>query len=72
MKKLLSELKGFKFLTTLVLLFKNIESEGKTKYHTFYSNSKAEMIVNESGIDDVFRSIYTIILSNIQKSLGKG
>ena len=35
-------------------------------------NSKAEIIVNESGIDDVFKSIYTAVISNIQKFLGKG
>ena len=26
---------------------------------TLYSNSKAEIIINESDIDDVFESIYT-------------
>ena len=36
---------------------------------TFYSN--AEIIINQSDIDDVFESIYTTIISNIQKSLGK-
>ena len=69
---LLTQLKGFKFVTTLVLVFKKIESEGKTKYGTFYSNSKAEIIINESDIDDIFESVYTTIISNIQKSLGKG
>ena len=39
---------------------------------TFYSHSKAETITNESDIDDVFESIYTTIISSIQKSLGKG
>ena len=57
-------------MTTLVLVFKKIESEDKTKYYTFYSNSKAEIIINENDID-VFESIYTTIISNIQKSLGK-
>ena len=38
----------------------------------FYSNSKAEIIINESDIDYVFESIYTTIISNIQKSFGKG
>ena len=38
----------------------------------FNSSSKAEMIVNESDIYDVFKSIYTTIITNIQKSLGKG
>ena len=39
---------------------------------TLYSNSKAEIIINESGIDDLFQSIYTRIISHIQKSLGQG
>ena len=29
-------------------------------------------LFNESDIEDVFQSIYTTIISNIQKSLGKG
>ena len=69
---LLTQLKGFKFETTLVLMLKKIESETKTKYDTFYSNSKAEIIINKSDIDDVVKSIYTTVISNIQKSLGKG
>ena len=52
-------------------MFKKIESEDKIKYDTFYSSSKAEIIINESDIDDVFQSIYTTIKPNIQKSLGK-
>ena len=70
--ELLTWLKNFKFLTTLVLVFKKIESEGKTKYDTFYSHSEAETITNESDIHDVFQSIYITIISNIQESLGKG
>ena len=39
----------------------------------FYSHSKAETIISESDIDDnVFKSIYTTVTSNIQKYLGKG
>ena len=53
-------------------MFKKIESEDKTKFDHFYSNSKAEVIINESDIDDVFQSIHTTIIRNIQKSLGKG
>ena len=68
LKKLLSELKGIKFVITLVLVLKKIENEDKTKYDTFYSHSKAETIINESDIDDVFESIYTTVISNIQKS----
>ena len=59
-------------MTPLVLVFKKIESEDKTKHDNFYSSSKAEIIINESDIDDVFQSIYTTITKNIQKSLRKG
>ena len=58
-------------MTTLVLRFKKIEREDKTKYGNFYLSSKTEIIINESDID-VFQSIYTTIITNIQKSLGKG
>ena len=59
-------------MTTLVLVFKIIESEDKTKHDTFYSNSEAEIIISDSDIYDVCQSIYTTIISNIKKSLGKG
>ena len=67
---LFSELKGFKYVATLVLEFQKIESGDKTKYDTFYLNSKAETI-NKSDIW-INLYIYTAIVSNIQKSLGKG
>ena len=51
--ELLTQLKGFKFVTTLVLVFKNIENTDKTKYDNFYSRSKAETIINESDIDNI-------------------
>ena len=63
---------AIKFVTTLVLVFKKIESEDKTKYDNFYSSSKAEIIINKSDIDVVFQSIYTRIITNIKKSSGKG
>ena len=66
----LSGLRGFNFAATIVLEFKKRQSYDKTLYSTFYSNSKAETIINESDIDDVFESIYSTIISNIQKSLG--
>ena len=50
----MTKIKGFKFTTTLVLEFKKIESDDKTEYDTFCSNSKAETTFNESDIDDVF------------------
>ena len=56
-------------MRALVLEIKKIESADKAKYNTFCSNSKAETIINESDIDDVFESIYGI--SNLKKSLGK-
>ena len=61
-----------KFVTALVMEFKKIESDDATKDNTFYSNSKAETIINESDIDNVFESIYCKIISNIQKSIRKG
>ena len=69
--ELSTQLKGFKFVTTFVLVFKKIGSKDITKYDNFYSSSEAEVIINESDIDDVFKSIYTTIITNIQKVLGK-
>ena len=70
--ELFTQIKGFKFVKTLVLVFINIESEDNTKVDNFYSSSKAEVIINESDIDNVFQSVYNTIITNIQKSLGKG
>ena len=67
----MTQLKGFKFKTMLYSVLEKIESEGKTKYDTFYWNSKAELIINESDIDDTFQSNYTTIIPIIQKSLRK-
>ena len=61
-------------------MLKKAESNDETKYDSFYSHSKVGTIINESDIDDVFEShhnhiwitIYTTIISSIQKSLGKG
>ena len=46
---------------------KKIESDDETQCSPLYFNS----IFNESNIDDVFKSIYTKVISNIQKSLIK-
>ena len=51
---LLTELKGFKFVTTLVLKFRKIQGDDKTLYNTFYLNSSAETVINDSDIDGVF------------------
>ena len=53
------------------LQLKNIESKDKTNYDNFYSTPNAEIIINKSDIDDVFQSICTKIITNIQKSLEK-
>ena len=50
-----SELRGFKFVTTLVLEFKEIQNDDETKHSIFYSNSKAETIINENCIVDIFQ-----------------
>ena len=39
---------------TLVLEFKKIESQDKTKYSTFDSSSEEETVMNENDIDDTF------------------
>ena len=57
----MTQLKGFKLVATLVLVFE--------KYSTFYSSSKAEIIINKSDNDDVFQSIYTTVITSIHKSL---
>ena len=41
LKKILTELRGFKFVTTLVLVFEKIENDDKTRYGTFYSKLKS-------------------------------
>ena len=50
---LLSE--GLKFVIALVLEFKKTQSDSRTLYSTIYLNSKAETIINESDIVDVFK-----------------
>ena len=63
-------LRGFKFVTPLLLMFKKIESDDKTKYNTFNSNSKAELIINEKlAFKDIkfqvkFRDIHKIEKNN--------
>ena len=61
----MTQLRAFKFVPRLVLVFKKVECEDKTTYDNFYSNSKKEVIIYESDIDDVFNSIYYTIITNI-------
>ena len=37
-KELITKIRGFKFVTTLVLVFKKVVSDNKTKCDTFHSN----------------------------------
>ena len=37
----------------------------KQKNGTFYSRLKAERVITERDIDDIFKSIYTAIILNI-------
>ena len=59
-------------MITLVLDFKKIPSDDKTLYSSFYLNSIAKKIINESDINDVFKWIFTTIISNIQKYVVPG
>ena len=46
----------------------------KTKQNMtiFNSSSKAEIIISKSDSDNTFQSVYTVIVTKIQKSLVKG
>ena len=69
--ELLTQLRGFKFVTVLYLVFKKIESKDNTKCDILYSTSKAEMIINENEIENSFKSIYITVTAKIQKYLEK-
>ena len=43
-------------MTTLVLEFKKIQSDDKTLYSTYYSNSKEEAFINENVIDVLYET----------------
>ena len=66
LKDLLTNFKGFIFVTTLILEFQKYSRYNETKYSTFYLPSKAEKNVNETDVDDVFESIYSATMLNIQ------
>ena len=46
-----------------------MQSDDITLHNTFYPNSKTKTIIKEIYIDDVFKSIYSTIISNIQRYL---
>ena len=66
--KLWNRLRGIKFVKKAVLVFKKIESKDKTMYDNFYSSSKAETITNKTDIYNVFKLIYTAVITNIENS----
>ena len=66
LKDLLTDLKWFIFVTTLILEFQKNSRYNETKYSTFYLPSKAEKNINETDVDDVFESIYSATILNIQ------
>ena len=63
----MTKLNRFRFVTTLLLEFKDLESDDETKHSTFYSSLNTKTVINESDIDDAFESIHSTIISNIQK-----
>ena len=65
-------MRGFKFVTTLVTEFKEIGINDAIKYGIFYSNSKSEVVINESDLDVAFESVFSTNILNIQKAIGKG
>ena len=64
-----TQLKGFKSVTTLVIEFKIIESVDETKHSTFSLTSKAEAVIIESNVDNVFESIYSTINQTFKNCL---
>ena len=42
---LLTQLKSFKFETTLFLVFKKIESDDKTEYDTFHTKKQKQLLM---------------------------
>ena len=61
-------------MTKLVLKFKKKKRVVVNQYitpNTFYPNSEAETMINETDIDNIFESVCTRIISNIQKSVRK-
>ena len=67
----LPEIKSFKFVRKLVLVFKKIKSEGKIKYEIFYLSTKAEIVIDKCDINDEFQSIYTTIVIKHTNLLNK-
>ena len=71
-KILLTKLKGFKLVKTLVIELKKLTVMMQHNNSiTQYSNSTYYLTITESKIDDIFESVYTTIVSSKQKYIGK-
>ena len=68
MKQLLPEFREFKFLATLVLVFKKKGSEHKRKYDNFFHTQKQKQLSMKAT---VIICLNQSILNLYQKSLGK-
>ena len=62
----MNELRGFKFVTNSVLIFKKTINEDATSNNTFYLNSEAETIIQDLDIDNLFVSNYSTIITKIK------
>ena len=57
----------------MVLKFKKTTiNKDETKYSTCYLNSKTETINHDTNIDSIFESIYSAIMTKMQKCQGEG
>ena len=67
-----NELRDFKFAITFFLKFRKTKNEDERNYSAFYSKLKAETIILDASIDSTFESIYSMIMTKIQKYKGEG
>ena len=58
-------------LLTLILKFRKTINEDETKYISFYSNSKAKIVIQSWDIDSIFESVYSTIMTKIQRNQQK-
>ena len=65
----LSKLRGFKFMTTLVLEFRKIKSDDETKYSIFYLNSKAKVKLLMKVILMMYLNQFILRLCQTSKNL---
>ena len=69
--ELLNELRGFKFVLTLILVLKPPPENHVMKYSTFYSNSDTEITTNGSETMIYLNQSIAILYQNCKKTLVK-